>query len=694
KPDMYIQDKEMIRFITALPAYERIRENMGILREKVRVLNEVANNLEKAGVYSLQQWDEFTDKESILLMARGILNAALNIAKEKGFVSQDATSVVMEGVYESVYNATWHYVQGVGGRGFGMQVKEGHPPQLWTDDEVMKGSAEDDNDYEKPEDGRLELMVFTSEKGWSYTEFSMNKSCDIYVNKEVMRVWYKILENLDKYFGNNVDAIKELTPYVLIGTPGIGKSFAAGSFLLYQLLHYNAKKLPVVACFIRGGAYLFEKKNDGGKVTWYEGEEKAVSVVGNFFKRGEENKEKRGYIIYDVDEKSRGPPTRLPPSGWGMIVISSPNEEQYKGWRKQKGAYRIVMNCPTVREIKAICAWEKRNQSKELKNHWKEIKERINNIGPLPRHIFDDGMYRDRCNEVKDTLDLINESNITEYKNILRGIGEWKDKSPSHKLVKIYRVVINCRDVPRNKPITVALGDQIVARVIVFLKSPVLNMVFTDKGVIIAEGFQRYGVNAFTDKNFVTALSEVLQIIQPPKGRVSQQSVLQRRDLITFASDGYLSFPTSIKDEKRRIEYNMLYHPSISNFPLVDAFYFVKSPEGTVTLIGIQATTATIHETTVTAVIEFNKYLKNCFSDWTDVSKEVSWEIIYIQPYGTDERRQIKKWQGCTLNESGNYNLEEREVTAKIWNEKVNQYQVDMSPTMIVWLIEALMAMY
>ncbi|ORC84138.1 putative retrotransposon hot spot (RHS) protein, partial [Trypanosoma theileri] len=143
---------------------------------------------------------------------------------------------------------------------------------------VMKGSAEDDNDNEKPEDGRLELMVLTSENGWSYTEFSMRRSCDIYVNKEVMRVWYKILKNLDECFGNHVDAGKELTPYVLIGTPGIGKSFAAGSFLLYQLLHYNAKKLPVVAHFIRGRAYLFEKKSDGGKVTWYE-EEMAVSVV-------------------------------------------------------------------------------------------------------------------------------------------------------------------------------------------------------------------------------------------------------------------------------------------------------------------------------------------------------------------------------------------------------------------------------
>ncbi|ORC84140.1 putative retrotransposon hot spot (RHS) protein, partial [Trypanosoma theileri] len=180
---MYIENKKLRDHITALPAYKKV---------------ETAYNLEKAGVYYLQQWDEFTDKESILLMARGILNAALNIAKGKGFVSQDATSVVVEGVYESVYTATWHYVEGVGGRGFGMQVKEGHPPQLWTENEVMKGSVEDDNDNEKPEDGRLELMLLTSKKGWSYTGFSMRKSCDIYVNKEVMRVWYKILKNLDE----------------------------------------------------------------------------------------------------------------------------------------------------------------------------------------------------------------------------------------------------------------------------------------------------------------------------------------------------------------------------------------------------------------------------------------------------------------------------------------------------------------
>ncbi|ORC85487.1 putative retrotransposon hot spot (RHS) protein, partial [Trypanosoma theileri] len=222
----------------------------------------------------------------------------------------------------------------------------------------------------------------------------------------------------------------------------------------------------------------------------------------------------------------------------------------------------------------------------------------------------------------------------------------------------------------------------------------VLNALFTDKGMIISEKFEEYGVNAFRDKNFVTALGKELKIIQPPEGRVSQQSVLQPGELVAYASNGYLSFPTSTNGESRIIEYNMLYRPSVSNFPLVDGFYFVKSEEERVTMIGIQTTTARVHETTVTAVIEFNRCLKNCFSDWTDVSKKISWEIIYIQPYGTDERKQIKEWQKCTLNTSGRYNLDEQEAIAKFWNEKVNQYQVDMSPSMVVWLIEALMAMY
>ncbi|ORC93859.1 putative retrotransposon hot spot (RHS) protein, partial [Trypanosoma theileri] len=322
---------------------------------------------------------------------------------------------------------------------------------------------------------------------------------------------------------------------------------------------------------------------------------------------------------------------------------------------------------------------------------WKEIKERINNIGPFPRYIFSNSpLYLQQYYEVKSSLNCITERTISEYIDILRGDGEWNDKSPSQDLLKVYRLAIGNDDFPRIAAFNNELNKSILVRVMEICRAPYLKFFFTDRGVLIAEHFEKLGVIAFTDKDFVTALGKELKIIQPPKGRVSQKSVLQRRDLITYASNGYDLFPTGINDVSRRIEYNMLYRPSISNFPLVDGFYFVKSEEERVTMIGIQTTTAKSHETTVTAVIEFNRYLKNCFSDWTDVSKEMSWEIIYIQPYDTDERRQIKKWQGCTLNESGNYNLEQQGITAKFWNEKVNQYQVNLSLGMAVRLVEAL----
>ncbi|KAH9600908.1 Trypanosome RHS [Trypanosoma melophagium] len=287
------------------------------------------------------------------------------------------------------------------------------------------------------------------------------------------------------------------------------------------------------------------------------------------------------------------------------------------------------MNCPTLRDIKAMCAWEKRNQSNELENYWKKIKERIDNVGPLPRYIFSDVLYPRRCKEVKKALSDISESAL-----------------------------------------------------------------FTDKGILIAEKFEEYGVNAFREGNFVSALGEELKIIQPPGIIEGKRSVLQRRDSVAYASKGYLRFPTGTNDEEmRRIEYNMLYHPSISNFPLVDAFYFVKSAEGRVTLIGIQTTTARDHETTVTAVSGLKEYLETCFSDWADISKEVSWEIIYMQPKVGNESKQIRRWQGCILNESEEYTIEEQKVVAAFWNEKVNQYQVNLSPEMILRVALTLEAM-
>ncbi|ORC84453.1 retrotransposon hot spot (RHS) protein [Trypanosoma theileri] len=665
EPDTYIQGKKLRDHIIALPAYKKIKEDMGILRE-------VANNLEKAGVYYLHQWDKFKYKKRIPFMARGKLDGALNIAKEKGFVSQDATPLVIEGVYESVYNATWHYVQGVGGRGFGMRVKKGHPPQPWTDGEVLCCPILPFS--EKSEDGRLEMMVLTSEKGWPCTEFSMRRSCDIYVNREVMRVWHKILKNLDECFGKRVHAGKELIPYVLIGTPGIGKSFAAGSFLLYQLLHYNAKELPVIAYFIRGGAYLFENDSEGGKVTWYENEEMAVSVVENFFKQGKENKEKRGYIIYDVDEESRGPPKRLPPSGWGMIVITPPNAEKYKGWKNQKGAEWIVLDCPFLIDIKAMCTWEKRNQSDEFEYYWEKIKERVNDIGPLPRYIFDGNAYEERCSEVESALRGISKSNVSEYEKIMKLKGEWNDQSPSHKLLKICRQIDeDDRDNMKIRTITDELFDAIITHVGRFYQTPDPTSRHFFRGASDLGLFEEVGAMALLNGDFVAALAARMKIIQPPGGREGQPSVLQGRWSAPYPHTGYLFFPMDNKEGKREIEINKLYFHS-HEFPLVKGFYIVIPPRGRTRLIGIRSVTAESREITAIAVADFKKQLESSFSGWAGVADIITWEIIFFHPQGG---RQDGKWQKCTLSKSGKYSHEQQNDIIKFWNEKVNQYRVN-----------------
>ncbi|PWU92841.1 putative retrotransposon hot spot protein (RHS) [Trypanosoma cruzi] len=65
---------------------------------------------------------------------------------------------------------------------------------------------------------------------------------------------------------------------VLIGTPGIGKSVAAGSYLLYQLLHCDVEKSQVVVhCFGGGDAYVSDKTTRA--VTRYGDEDMCISEL-------------------------------------------------------------------------------------------------------------------------------------------------------------------------------------------------------------------------------------------------------------------------------------------------------------------------------------------------------------------------------------------------------------------------------
>ncbi|RNC46746.1 retrotransposon hot spot (RHS) protein [Trypanosoma cruzi] len=142
-----------------------------------------------------------------------------------------------------------------------MEVREGKPPQSWTY-KAVGYTLEKNDGVQQSGAERLRLMVLISDKEWPYswerevTEFIH----DCYLNCEVERVWQIVLDDLTKWFRSHGKNKPSSNKRVLVGTPGIGKSLAAGSYLLYQLLHCDAKKLHlVIYSFVGSTTYVFDK---------------------------------------------------------------------------------------------------------------------------------------------------------------------------------------------------------------------------------------------------------------------------------------------------------------------------------------------------------------------------------------------------------------------------------------------------
>ncbi|KAH8610739.1 putative retrotransposon hot spot protein 4 (RHS4) [Trypanosoma vivax] len=110
----------------------------------------------------------------------------------------------------------------------------------------------------------------------------------------------------------------------LIGSPGIGKSFGAGAFLLYMLLHYNPSCLHIVAWFIGDFVYVFLKNEQPGKVLKFDDRMEAERYIAAKVAAG-----LRVYVIYDAHRRGLCP-TSSWRSGWPGILITSPNESNYR----------------------------------------------------------------------------------------------------------------------------------------------------------------------------------------------------------------------------------------------------------------------------------------------------------------------------------------------------------------------------
>ncbi|PWV01003.1 putative retrotransposon hot spot protein (RHS,) [Trypanosoma cruzi] len=453
-PKKYICDAGVLGEMQASDRYKRMER---AVRDEMDMEEDV-HKIYKNGMYYLLNWLAASAevKASVHAVTKRFLDAA---AEEARKTKKSSAPRYLEGLYESVYNARWSHVVDVpGDEGMGMEVREGEPPQSWTYKAVGE-TLEKDDGVQQSGAPRPKLMVLTSEKGWPYSwKWKENKSThDCYVNCEVDRVWQIVKGDLTELLSTHGRTDFEPNWRLLIGTPGIGKSMNAGSYLLYQLLHYDVEKLQVVAYSFGGSTmYVFDKTIK--TVTKYVGRGASRNVFYYL-----DALKMKGYFIYDVTEKGIPPASWLAPCGeWGMIVVASPKVGNHDKWETQARAERIIMNCPDEMDVKAMCAWMKRDETKEKKAEcWKMVEERMEKVGPIPRHIFDANKFIAHSAAIEDALEGI-KSRDGEKHFIPRGVRLWYSEDPSQKLVRVVRARGEVgTEGFLNAPISVCLGRRI-----------------------------------------------------------------------------------------------------------------------------------------------------------------------------------------------------------------------------------------
>ncbi|PWU90843.1 putative retrotransposon hot spot protein (RHS) [Trypanosoma cruzi] len=259
-PTKYIRDKGALNEIQASGHYlsmNRAAKGEVIFDEDIRKLCD-------KGVNNLPGWSLAAAevKAAVHNSTKHFLDAAAGEARNPTTTSAPEK---LEGCYESVHNARRsHAVELPDGverkkTGTGMGVREGKPEQSWTyknaDDAIEKDDAVQQFGAASQADGaRLG-------EGWPYSWNTVQYlRKDVFVNCEVDRVWQIVRGDLTAWFSPHGETDFKFERRVLIGTPGIGKSVAAGSYLLYQLLHCDVEKSQVVVhCFGGGDAYVSDK---------------------------------------------------------------------------------------------------------------------------------------------------------------------------------------------------------------------------------------------------------------------------------------------------------------------------------------------------------------------------------------------------------------------------------------------------
>ncbi|RNC31837.1 retrotransposon hot spot (RHS) protein [Trypanosoma cruzi] len=93
------------------------------------------------------------------------------------------------------------------------------------------------------------------------------------------------------------------------------------------------------------------------------------------------------------------------------------------------------------------------------------------------------------------------------------------------------------------------------------------------------------------------------------------------------------------------------------------------------TLVGLRMTTAGEHHTIPSTVRQFNERMAKYFNGWEQFSRQLSWEIIYIQHADSTP---MNGWQRCGPVKTNKLSPAEKKIVT-FWEKKVHQYQVSVS---------------
>ncbi|RNF05851.1 retrotransposon hot spot (RHS) protein [Trypanosoma cruzi] len=266
----------------------------------------------------------------------------------------------------------------------------------------------------------------------------------------------------------------------------------------------------------------------------------------------------------------------------------------------------------------------------------------------------------------------------TYYYSILGTNEVCDDSHISHKVVKVERVRGgNNLELPLNSLISSYLGNLVTCKLAELMApNDFILLVLAIKDDLLSKALEKHSVFTFLSEAFVNAIITKLKELKmkkkedkdDPPHRCALESHPHERPLKPLP----LPLLENLK-KKINIEYQTLYKPVAKNFPLVDGFFFMESPQKT--LVGLQITTASAHHTITSTVRQFTECLASYFNGWEEFSEGLSWEIIYIQHADSTP---MNGWQRCGPASPNNLSPAENVIVA-FWNENVHQYQVSVS---------------